>query len=303
MKTTICLLLTGIGINFADAQTEHDWKATLKVVDETSEPVEDAKVEVSYDMSTNAIVGLTDTNGIFTASHHNASENLGFYAKKSGYYSFRAMYHMGRSFKLETWNPTQIIFLKRIIHPIPMYAQSVNLDLPVFDKPAGFDLMIGDWVAPYGNGVSSDFIFTAHREKRAPNDTDYKLAVSFPNKGDGIQEFSIPTYYLHDKGSALRSVQVAPADRYQHEWAQTKTRRPGKPIETNWKIDQNYYFRVRTILDEQGNVKSALYGKIYGDFMDFSYYLNPTLNSRNVEFDPKQNLMKDLKFDEGVSDP
>ena len=65
----------------------------------------------------------------------------------------------------------------------------------------------------------------------------------------------------------------------------------------------NYYFRVRTKVDDGGNIVSAYYGKIYGDFMQFSYYLNPTPNSRNVEFDPKRNLMTHLKFDEGVSAP
>jgi hypothetical protein len=80
-------------------------------------------------------------------------------------------------------------------------------------------------------------------------------------------------------------------------------RSPGKPIETNRDVHHNYYFRVRTKLDENGNVVSARYGKIYGDFMQFSYYLNPTPNDRNVEFDPKQNLITSLKFDEGVSQP
>ncbi len=67
--------------------------------------------------------------------------------------------------------------------------------------------------------------------------------------------------------------------------------------------DRNYYFRVRTVVDDRGNIVSAHYGKIYGDFMQFSYYFNPTPNSRNVEFDPKQNLMTNLKPDEGVSAP
>ena len=53
----------------------------------------------------------------------------------------------------------------------------------------------------------------------------------------------------------------------------------------------NYFFRVRTVLDEHGNVKSALYGKIYGDFMQFTYYLNPTPNDHNIEFDPPRNLL------------
>ena len=65
----------------------------------------------------------------------------------------------------------------------------------------------------------------------------------------------------------------------------------------------NFYFRVRTKLDESGNVVSARYGKIYGDLAQFTYYFNPTPNDRNVEFDLKQNLMTNLKPNEGVSQP
>ena len=49
--------------------------------------------------------------------------------------------------------------------------------------------------------------------------------------------------------------------------------------------------------DDNGNVKSAYYGKIYGDFnmqdidgVEFLYYLNPILNDRNLEWDMKNNL-------------
>jgi hypothetical protein len=44
-----------------------------------------------------------------------------------------------------------------------------------------------------------------------------------------------------------------------------------------------------------------LYWKIYGDFMQFRYYLNPTPNDRTVEFDPKQNLLGGLKSFERVN--
>jgi hypothetical protein len=60
---------------------------------------------------------------------------------------------------------------------------------------------------------------------------------------------------------------------------------------------------VRTVKDHAGNIVSARYGKIYGDFMQFSYYLNPTPNDRNIEFDPKQNLLGGLKSFERVSAP
>jgi hypothetical protein len=62
-------------------------------------------------------------------------------------------------------------------------------------------------------------------------------------------------------------------------------------------------FRVRTKLDKNGNIVNAHSGKIYGDFMQFSYYLNPKPNDRNIEFDPKHNLMTNLGFGEGVSQP
>jgi hypothetical protein len=37
--------------------------------------------------------------------------------------------------------------------------------------------------------------------------------------------------------------------------------------------------------------------------MQFCYYLNPTPNDRNVEFDPKQNLLGGLQSFEQVTAP
>jgi hypothetical protein len=178
-----------------------------------------------------------------------------------------------------------------------MYAKSVNLGMPVFDKPAGFDLMVGDWVAPYGKGTRADILFTAHLDKRAQLDFDYKLTVNFPNKGDGIQMFSTPD------NSGLRSPYEAPDNGYQPEVVRQNNERPDKILKYDNNPNGNYFFRVRTMLDENGNVKSALYGKIYGDFMKFKYYLNPTPNSRNMEFDPKHSLLGGLKSTEQVTAP
>jgi hypothetical protein len=126
------------------------------------------------------------------------------------------------------------------------------------------------------------------------------LTVSFPNPADGIQEF-----YVSDteKGSDLRSPHEAPPEGYQPQWAQTDNRKPGRPVNTNQDPNRNYFFRIHTILDAGGTVKSAFYGKIYGDFMQFRYYLNPTPNDRNIEFDPKQDLLKGLDSLQRVSAP
>jgi hypothetical protein len=184
-----------------------------------------------------------------------------------------------------------------------MYAKHVRTHVPALDKLVGYDLITGDWVAPYGRGIQADIFFTAHFDKPDSTESDFKLTVSFPKVGDGIQEFSSPSYYLHDRGSELLSAEEAPTNAYQPEWVQTDNRKAGEPVKTNRDLYRNYYFRVRTVLDHDGNVVSAHYGKIYGDFMQFSYYLNPTPNDRNLEFDPKQNLIKNLGEFEGVNEP
>jgi hypothetical protein len=190
--------------------------------------------------------------------------------------------------------------LKKIGKPIPMYAKYVENGPPVFNEPVGYDLMIGDWVAPHGKGQTADIIFTGHLDKKSKNDYDYKLIVSFPKSGDGIQEFTVPDI---EKDSALRSPHEAPADGYQSQVIRTMSRHPGQAATEDLDLNRNYFFRVRTVLDSNGNVKSALYGKIYGDFMQFKYYLNPTPNSRNVEFDPKHNLLGGLPSFEQVKAP
>jgi hypothetical protein len=80
---------------------------------------------------------------------------------------------------------------------------------------------------------------------------------------------------------------------------------------TNSPPDANFFFRVRAKVDEKGGVTQALYGKLIGPVsifihgtnnakLEFKYYLNPEPNSRNMEYDPKQNLFlmaadKDVK--------
>ena len=302
MKTHICLLLFTLVTGCALAQTNElpEWRATLKVVDETGQPVTNAKVWVSY-MYTNRIIGLTDTNGIFVASHQDNSFDLAFHSEKAGYYPFWMQYHLGFNYNPSKWNPTQTIILKRIINSIPMYAKFVLKGLPVVNVPVGYDLIAGDWVAPYGKGQNTDIIFTRQLNKTSKHDYQDKMTVSFSNLGDGIQEFQVP--YKIMQGSTLRSPHEAPEVGYQSQLTRETSEHPGQPLKSDYDENRNYFFRVRTVLDEHGNVRSALYGKIYGDFTQFRYYLNPTPNSRNIEFNPKQNLLKGLDSREQVDAP
>jgi hypothetical protein len=317
MKTIACLILSFIISGCALAQPEitgAQWNVTLKVVDENGQPVVGATASVGYigkplpgqviedarDLS-KEISGLTDQNGLFTASHSDTSLSLGFDVQKAGYYPTHIAYTLfmpgqfGSDAVSKNRNPTITIVLKKIGNPIPMFAKWLITEPPAFkkagrppvsfNKSIGYDLIVGDWVAPYGKGQTTDIIFTEEFSKQSLTDFYYKLTISFPNTSDGIQEYKVPDA---EEGSGLRSPYEAPVDGYRSQLTKENYHHPGqagKPYE----FDENkiYFFRV-TRSGESG----PHYGKIYGDFMRFTYYLNPMPDNRNVEFDPKHNLMK-----------
>lgn len=295
MKPNVCLMLVFALAGCVHAQDFHDWKTNFRIVDETDQPLKDAAITVFYDamsqdtnVDSGKVTGFTDANGVFTASHHDRTYGLRFFVEKTGYYSTDINDDFHGVFSPAKLNRNLNLVLKKIGKPIPMYAKQIlSLKLPEFNKAIGYDLMIGDWVGPYGKGVNTDLFII---EKHTDPQSGYILSVSFPKPGDGIQEFVVSDA---EKGSGLRSAHEAPVNGYQLEVSQTETTNPNR----------NFYFRVRTKLDENGNVVSARYGKIYGDLAQFTYYLNPTPNDRNIEFDPKQNLLSVGFSDIKVSAP
>jgi len=278
----------------------HLWTATVKVVGEDKNPIAGANVSISYDLQSPAgqsgkgvswdeIKGLTDANGLFSASHTDSSFGLGIVIEKSNYYTT----HIGHQFLFneKRLNPSFTSSLKKIVKPIPMYAKSITyINFPAFNKPIGYDLTVGDWTAPNGKGLNTDLLLTENHT----NNSSYTFTINFPNQGDGIQEFSVPLL-LQDAvagQSDLKSSSEAPLDGYQSQF-----------IQTNHDPNRNFYFRIHTKLDENSNVVSAHYGKIYGDLPQFTYYFNPTLNDRDMEFDLKQNLLGGLQSFEQVKLP
>jgi hypothetical protein len=283
-----------------------EWKVTFKVVDEAGDRLAGVKVVVGY-MGTNQISGLTDTNGIFVASHRDKSYTLGFDITKESFYATHQEYELGWAYQYayEKWNPFRTIVLRKVGNTIPMYTKRQEVKFPKLNEPIGFDLMVGDWITPYGKGFHTDILFKAHREIKNDHEFTADLSVTFPNGGDGI--VAAPSESAD--GSAFKTSRIAAENGYAPELNlhYSNLERPKSVF--------GYFIRVHTELDQDGNVKSALYGKINGDFrfytgtiaptsgMGFDYYLNPTPNSRNLEFDPKENLVKDLKPLEAVKEP
>jgi hypothetical protein len=235
-----------------------------------------------------------------------------YYAGSGGFYQFKEVVN-GR---WEPWNPQLEIVVPRILNPMSLYARKLGFgpDLELPSKgPVGFDLMESDWVAPHGKGKRADLFFT-HKSIIPAADIDGAFesvfTVSFSNPGDGIQ-----SRLAKPKRRLLELPRQAPGEGYEVNLTKRVARAgKGASIETSTREDQNYFFRVRTVLDPSGKVISAHYGKIHGDVQffvtpssngmaRFTYYLSPTPLDRNLEFDPKRNLLPDTLSGTNVTEP
>jgi hypothetical protein len=199
------------------------------------------------------------------------------------------------------------VVLKPVVNPVPLLGKKVDLlPIPARDTPVGYDLMVGDWVAPRGKGTNTDFLVNFHSAGTPTAESfDLTLTLSFPNNADGLQKvIAAPR-----QGSVLR-LRTAPEGGYTNSMVKHVFRASATtPTSTDEDPNANYFFRVRT-QQSNGQVTSALYGKFYGDFvltpndeLRFTYYLNPTANSRNLEFNTKSNLLKNLKSFEKPNEP
>ena len=213
------------------------------------------------------------------------------------------------------WNETYTAILRPVGKPVALYARRVDMQIPAFDQPCGFDLETGDWVAPYGKGMTKDLIFTVHQEWHGTSDYDVQGELTFKNPLDGLLEVSKPEIA---KNSVFRWERQAPENGYESKQQLRNAWFPEgsgkKPIRSFKSQDvwDGYFFRVRTV-EQDGKIVSAHYGKIRGGIaiyphdpkskIVFTYYFNPTSFDRNLEWDPKQNLFGGLSWEESPREP
>jgi hypothetical protein len=183
-----------------------------------------------------------------------------------------------------------------------MVVKCVDAEVPEIARPLGYDLVLSDWVHPYGRGEISDFVFEAERWSISPNAVNGCLRLGFSNPGDGL--FPVSLHWRNSYG--LKLAALAPNEGYKQNWIWAVGEGCTNVTQTwtaakNCDEDANYYLRVRTKVDTKGNVTGGLYGKIYGGIglavwdyrtntkVSFSYYLNPD-GTRNTEWDTRSNL-------------
>ncbi len=318
-------LTAGLALVFAGSVAAQDpitATITFRVKSDFNEPVAGVEVrlvtivrwepgEASGKDVYDGPTGKSDAVGLVTLSVPNRYGAVQYSAHLDGYYPMEGgdfMFRKGVSGAWEPPHPTIDIVMKPILNPTPVAARRLKaVRVPAWGKPIGFDLLKSDWVAPYGKGEASDFIFFMETNATSPDAPFLStLTLRFSNPGDGIQSVMVPQRGV----SRLRLPRFAPESGYLPEIMLQRARRTvAGAVSTDESESQNYFFRIRTQMQD-GKILSALYGKISGNIefwengeIRFAYYLNPEPLSRNMEFDLNRNLFRGLRGYEVISEP
>ena len=277
---------------------------TLQAVDDSGQPVSGVKISVVGIPTFKQ--GTTDEQGRFTATIHSASVAVDLGAEKDGFYSINRQTYLFAGItngQYIPWNPVVQLQLHKVGKPVPMVVKQVDeRNIPAINREVGYDLLIGDWVGPYGRGETADFTFQVLKPATTATHGTMLLRLTFSNSTDGL--IPVRLFYRDDYG--LRLAAMAPERGYSNRWEFQACE--GSPSESpSWNVvkngdqDVNFYFRVRSRTNELGQVISADFGKIYHGIqfgsatypdrtpLHFLYYLNPD-GTRNTEFDTRSNL-------------
>jgi hypothetical protein len=278
---------------------------TARVVDHEGRPVEGASVYLTLPRyrpsdKNQETTGQTDKQGLVTLSGV-AQQDYILSARKAGFYQTQGPRRsINSELGLNQYGKgvqNVDLELRPVRNPIVGVSRDIDRQpLPNTDGPVGFDLEVGDWVSPHGKGRISDFIFELEGRFTARRDYDQTFVLRFNGPHDGIVVFKHPVSI----GSALKWPYEAPIVGYESSrtwslrWSPTEG---GRGTTTDLSGETNYIFRVRSEVDDKGNVVRAMYGVVSGDFIpvggnaeigrsvSFTYALNPDW-TRNLEFDP-----------------
>ena len=248
----------------------------------------------------NSKVGFTDANGMYSVHLKNIFAEIGGSFEKPNYYKTSGDFWYWKEWgDVPPANTNFIIVMRRIINPVPMTRKNITTHLPLNDEPVGFDLEVGDWVAPHGKGKTADFQMTGTLLRfETRNNSETRILMKFTDELCGIQSFIAPIINgLGKLRSQLMPPHTALDDGYEQAlplWCIIgRTYR----AQTNIVKDRNYLFRTRVVVNDDGEIIKANYGWTIGDieidpndgkkiWMRFSYYYNPDPLSKSLE--PKE---------------
>lgn len=308
------------------------YEVKIRVIDDRGAAISGASVKIVFVMLRNETDierdGITNKEGLFSASGR-GDHSVSIVASKDGHYLSNVR-RLPKDKDLDL-----VIVIPRILSPVPLFVNETHPRIPVQGEWLGYDFEFADWLAPYGKGMVADIRFrfknefkgyedsvrnlteeiassrrgyaarkeewTEEKFKRDAGKWDAELEISFPQENEGLLEEKRFLAY-----SQLKLPHVAPEYGYVSTWRYTsKTYSPPTARD-----NVGFFVRSRVKLDAKGNILSANYAKIVGDIycaatgvLRFTYYYNPMINDRNLEFDPKRNLFPEDKPGANVRDP
>jgi hypothetical protein len=259
--------------------------------------------------------GKTNSKGECTLIGKGLDE-VSAYASKYGYYDNASKYKFENKIWIfkRPWNHTIEVVLRKKINPIPLKAKEMaNFKLVNTSTFYKYDLFIGDWLEPYGKGKVADLNINFNYTKMDRCNYIWSCIISTVSEDDGFRyidnseltrnsKFKLP-YNAFDKGYTMTNLVY----NIEHVAGQSTS----ESIEP---LFNNLFFRIRTEKDGTGTILKCYYGKLTRldcqfistlceGRLSFTYYLNPTPNDRNLEFNTESNLFKNLKWSEKVSKP
>ncbi len=252
------------------------------------------------------VLGETDRKGLWSVAGVTLN-NPAISIQKEGYYASCIRYTLSEKDKMTgRWKPydrdEETICLRKIVNPIPMYAWNMSLmKYPVrTNEWVGLDMQRAEWMPPYGNGQTEDVRFHVWRstngyDRAHPAEV---LTVRFIGDKNGVCG-------INDRDISYQSTMKLPYGAPRDGYSETEFRLERQLIRNDFETKTNTgttncFFRIRSTVDQDGNLVEGLYGKIRGPMaveggrgirIKMLYYVNPTPNDLNMEFDPKRNLI------------
>ena len=275
-------------------------KICLKVCDNAGAPVTNASVRAVFDMlpKPHSVYGKTDTNGVCIVKGKTNGNKVEFLVCKDGYYgSSKAISYIQmwneHDVKDGQWQPygaEMQLLLRQMKSPLRLISERI-LEYRHTDRIGawlGFDVKKNDFVKPYGNGETNDFlVFLDWDGERFPNCQRIGFKIKFAEEHSGYYEVPI------ESGSEMTTPYNAIPDmRYVRE-AEFYDVYDGKRIRQTFDKSKCWVVRSRCKSDGKGRLIAANYAVVRFVGMSgscdgkagfcFLSAFNPTPNDTNLE--------------------
>ena len=289
-------------------------KIVYRVVDDTGTPITNTVVQGTwqndYPRKTWKENFVTDDKGVFVAKGK-VGGKFSCHIWRAGYYSSCAgvNFHwregvspLVKDGKWQPYGEVKTIILKRKKNPIDLQCHvwgSCGYNAPVTNEWVGLDFEKGQWCSPYGAGEHEDALVRFSGAVIDDFTWDTVTEVSFTNVPyAGYYEMSKDVFSDMKSCYAASTNGASYVDRTM-TFISHGARGISPNHQTTDKLAENKYivFRTRCVVDDEGKLVSAHYGKLMGEFnggfMALGFhcaygdqcgiFFNPTPNDPNLE--------------------